>query len=91
MSDTLTVNPKIAGAESSDDEVRTDPNFQSWTLVPKRRPRRVPLFMPRGQAYYWSHEWQEGEAEADVEIGRGEARTFNDPGAAMRWLDDPED
>ncbi len=54
-------------------------------------PRRVPFFILRDQAYYWTQEWQEGEAEADAELRRDEARTFDDPEEALRWLDSPED
>jgi hypothetical protein len=36
-------------------------------------------------------EWQEGEAEADEELRRGEARSFDSPEDALRWLDEPED
>jgi hypothetical protein len=39
--------------------------------VSEHLPRRVPLFIPREQAYYWTPEWQEGirRSMADLEAG----------------------
>ena len=91
MPDTLRVDPNVARAESSEDEVRTNPDSQSWSFVHDRSPRYVPLFVPRGQAYYWTREWQDGEEEADEELRRGEGRVFDSPEDALRWLDDSED
>lgn len=91
MTEKLKVDPRIEGTKSSEDEVRADPNSRSWSFVSERFPRRMPLFIPRDQAYYWTREWQEGEAEADEEIRRGELRRFSDVDEAMRWLDSPED
>jgi len=76
---------------SSEEELRIDPNSQLWSFVPEHPPRRVPLFIPRGQRYYWSREWQQGEAEADAELRRGEEVTFDNLQDAFRWLDSPED
>lgn len=56
--------------------------------------RRPPLFVPRDQLYYWTREWQEGEAEALREIAEGQARRFPDGTAAADWLlsdDESED
>ena len=78
------------GAANGAATVEIDPTYQSASVGPERPPFRVPFFVPRTQAYYWSREWQRGEAEADAELGRGEARAFDDPGEALRWLDDPE-
>jgi hypothetical protein len=62
------------------------------TSVPSDGERySIPFFILRDQAYYWSHDWQRGEAEADAELRRGEARAFDDPEDALRWLDGPED
>ena len=46
-----------------------------------------PFFLPRHQSYYWTSEWQKGEAEADEEIQNGEARRFTNTADAIRWLD----
>ena len=48
-------------------------------------------FVPPNQAYYWTPEWQEGEAEAEREIRRGEIRRFTNLKDALRWLDNSED
>lgn len=63
---------------------------ESANAAPRRLPRGIPFSVPRDQLYYWSREWQEGEAEADEELRRGEVRTFDDPREALRWLDEPE-
>lgn len=48
--------------------------------------RHVPCSIPRDQLYYWTREWQEGEAEALAELERGEGVVFEDPKEAVRWL-----
>jgi hypothetical protein len=54
----------------------------------------VPFLLPEDQAYYWTHYWQEAEAEALAELQGGEFLTFDstDPGDLARWLlsDDAE-
>ena len=69
--------------------VRADSPSQS--SAPEPMPRRVPLFVPRSEAYYWTREWQRDEAEALKELERGEGRVFHDPKDAARWLRSPED
>ena len=49
-------------------------------------PHMRPLFVPRSQLYYWTREWQDGEAEALREIAEGKCRTFKDGSAAAAWL-----
>ncbi len=83
---TLRTDTTIGG-----DSVHVHADIEASGATPSGRPRRVPFFIPRSQAYYWSYEWQEGEAEADEELGRGEIQTFDDPLEALRWLDSPED
>ena len=53
--------------------------------------RRVPLFVPRDQAYYWTAQWQRDEAEAVREIGEGQGRRFTSGAAAAEWLLSDED
>ena len=48
--------------------------------------RRVPLFVPRSQAYFWTSRWQEGEAEALNEIAAGTVRRFSSGAEAANWL-----
>lgn len=88
---TMTVNPSVAKADSRQDEVRLTSGSDAWRFVSEGMPRYVPLFAPRGQVYYWTREWQNGEGEADEELRRGEGRVFDNTEDALRWLDDPED
>jgi hypothetical protein len=91
MTNNVTIDPNTIKAESNVDEVRFDPRSRSWSFVAHGLPRRVPLFIPRDQLYYWTREWQRGEAEADGELLRGEGVSFDNPQDALRWLDSPEE
>jgi hypothetical protein len=51
----------------------------------------VPLFVPQGQLYYWSNEWQDGENEALNDLAAGRFRTFATGSAAAAWLLRDED
>lgn len=88
---TMIVDPSAARTDSRQDEVRVTPGSDAWYFVSRPAPRYVPLFAPRGQMYYWTRDWQNGEDEADEELRRGEARVFDNAEDALRWLDDPED
>jgi hypothetical protein len=48
--------------------------------------RRAPFFVPRDQAYFWTLEWQLGEAEALREIAEGNVLRFSSGAAAAEWL-----
>ena len=88
--DTITLRADTpTGEGETRTHVRADSPSQSST--PEPRPRRVPLFVPRREAYYWTREWQDDEAEALKELERGEGRVFDDPKEAVRWLRSPED
>lgn len=91
MTEPLLVDLNTTLTQSSGEELRADPASHSWSFVSRPAPRRAPLFVPRGQGYYWTHEWQDGEGEADEELRRGEARSFHSVEDALRWLDEPED
>lgn len=52
---------------------------------------RPPLFVPLGQLYYWTKEWQAGEAEALLDLREGRSRTFRDGTAAADFLLSDED
>jgi hypothetical protein len=91
----MTEKPLILSADEPTGEgdtrtaVRAD--SPSHSSAPEPMPRRVPLFVPRSEAHYWRRDWQQGEAEADAELRRGEGKTFNNLQDAFRWLDSPED
>jgi hypothetical protein len=56
------------------------------------RARTMPLFVPRGQLYYWTSRWQTGEATSLSEINGGLGRAFPDGSSAASWLlSDDED
>ena len=50
------------------------------------RAGRVPLSIPRSQAYYWTARWQVGEARALAQLGRGGYQEFENGLDAVRWL-----
>lgn len=78
-----------AGKGETTTEVSSDPPAHG--SAPDMFPRHAPPFIPRDEAYYWTHEWQHYEAEALGELERGEGRVFHDPTEAARWLRSPED
>lgn len=82
-----------ADEPTGEGEARTDvrADSPSRSSAPETAPRRVPLFVTRNEAYYWTREWQHDEAEALRELERGEGRVFHDPKDAVRWLRSPED
>jgi hypothetical protein len=86
---TITVSAdRPTGEGAARTEVRADSPSRSST--PEPAPRHTPLFVTRNEAYYWSREWQNDEAEALRELERGEGRVFHDPKEAVRWLRSPE-
>lgn len=48
--------------------------------------RRVPLFIPASQVYYWSSQWQRDEAESLANLRAGRSKTFDKPTDALRYL-----
>ena len=54
--------------------------------MPYSVPRRTPLAIGIGQAYYWSAKWQADEQETVDALERGEGRTFASGQDAIRWL-----
>ena len=53
----------------------------------ERRPGlRLPLFVRSDQLYFWTREWQMGEAEALKEIKDGTVRRFSSGTDAAAWL-----
>jgi hypothetical protein len=54
---------------------------------------RPPIIPSADQAYFWTAEWQRGEAEAEAELAAGDVVEFDsdDPNDVIRWLLDAED
>ncbi len=55
-------------------------------LIPTSGGRRMPMFIPSSQEYYWSSRWQEAELESITEYERGAFQVFEDPMDAVRDL-----
>lgn len=94
----MKIDPSMILMRSSEDEVRTrvgtTQDAQPWGFVAKRPTRRVPLFIPRDQAYYWTQEWQDSVQSTYAGLEAGEYMDFddrNDPDAVVRWLLSDED
>jgi len=86
--DPLEYNPHaVSGKRNVEVIVRSE----SVSVQDTERSYRVPLFIPRHQAYYWTHEWQADEVKALEELERGKGIVFEDPDEAARWLMSPED
>lgn len=83
MTEPLTLN---LGAVKGEAAVTVDAKAENASVGSARPRRRVPLFSRSDQLYYWTREWQEGEAEALAELERGEGVVFEDPKEAVRWL-----
>jgi hypothetical protein len=50
--------------------------------------RRIPLFIPAEEAYYWSSPWQRDVLESIQALRSGDFKDFNsdDPKDVARWL-----
>jgi hypothetical protein len=69
--------------------VRSHRGRERSALASNRRgsaQRRVPLFIPPAQAYYWSSQWQRDEAETLANLKAGDYETFDKPSDAIRYL-----
>ncbi len=83
MTTTVTISP--THSSESLDELFVAFAANAWTEDSGAR-SRVPFFVPREQAYYWSIAWQTGESEALREISNGDVRRFPSGAAAAEWL-----
>lgn len=70
--------------DKGDSEVSV--NIESTSVPNAHSQYRVPFFIPRGQAYYWTREWQEGirRSMADLEAGNYTDFGPDDPGSITR-------
>lgn len=47
-------------------------------------------WIPKSQAYYWTAEWQRGEAEADADIKAGRVKRYESYEAFLADMEIPE-
>jgi hypothetical protein len=85
MSSTLKISD-APNAESGAGLLVSDLIASVNTASKPERAARAPLFIPHGQDYFWTAEWQRGEAEALEEIANGDIRRFTSGTDAVRWL-----
>ena len=74
------------GVPSPDMPSHLDVGFFATASAGKGSNQRTPLFVPRNQAYYWTRQWQNAEAEGLREIAAGKTRQFTSGASAARWL-----
>jgi hypothetical protein len=79
----LKLNVRSA-SDKGDTEVSVNP--ESTSVPDAHSPYRVPFFIPREQAYYWTREWREGiqRSMADLEAGNYTDFSPDDPGSITR-------
>lgn len=68
-------------------------NLESTSVPDAQAPYRVPFFIPREQAYYWTREWQKGiqRSMADLEAGNYTDFSPDEPGSiTRRFLDETD-
>jgi hypothetical protein len=82
-------NLKELGIAHGERRMRIDPNVQAASASPSYLPRHMPLFIPRDQVYYWTHEWQQGirESMAAYEAGDYAEYDSDDPSDVERGPD----
>jgi hypothetical protein len=85
---TVTIDPRQNAERQAETMIAAYP---ATSASSKKRELRVPLFISKGQAYYWTREWQAGEAEALAEIAAGRVHRFPSGSAAAAWLLADED
>jgi hypothetical protein len=86
----MTVEIATQNTASSVSAMPIDLGAGVWSHVPRVVSRGVPVAVSRGQAYYWSHTWQEAERESLEALVKGDAERFENPADAIRWLLGPD-
>lgn len=79
---TITISPET----NTQPEASVDLSTILTSFTSEGTRRRAPTFIPRDQAYFWTQEWQDGEAEALREIEAGNVRHFESAREAIAWL-----
>jgi len=83
MTGTIAISlERTPGSRSS---LPVPPTATAYATDSDRR-TRLPLFVPRDQAYYWTAAWQAAEGAALREIADGEGLRFRSGADAARWL-----
>jgi hypothetical protein len=69
-----------SGSDQGDAEISV--NLDSTSVSVAHSQYRIPFFIPHEQAYYWTHEWQQGiqRSMADLEAGNYTDFSPDDPG-----------
>lgn len=55
------------------------------------RPQSIPFAIPRSQLYYWTSEWQRGEAEAMDDVQHGRSQEFDNFVDLAKYLLGPDE
>jgi hypothetical protein len=84
---TLTIEPRQNAEQKAATTIASSPA----TSASKGPGFRLPYFVPKGQVYYWTLEWQKGEAEALADLAEGRVRRFASGADAATWLLADED
>lgn len=87
MSDVMTLEPCENTERASSTRVLARPSASASD----RGRVRVPIFVGRDQLYYWTREWQAGEADALADLAARRFRTFRTGRDAAAWLLRDED
>ena len=90
MTTTMPVQDLTASIEQS--RIRVRLSVDQTDATESSSVQRVPLTIPRAQAYYWGYEWQQGERESRAELDAGHGIVFDsdDPQDIVRWLHEPD-
>lgn len=86
---TLTLTPQ----QNTEQKLTTVvPPVEAFSASDRAADARAPVFVPRGQLYYWSRQWQAAEAAALTDIAEGKIHRFASGSEAAAWLlSDDED
>ena len=87
MSTTFELSPRENTRESN----APVPTVQAISASPSRSNFVIPLFVAKGQLYYWTRRWQQDEDAALKELSEGQGLKFADGSSAADWLLDDED
>lgn len=87
MTETLMTQNNNAAA-SGHDELRPG---AAASNVPRSHGRRVPLFVPQDELFFWTSKWQKGERDSTEGREAGEVVEFDSATDLLKWLLSDED